>query len=654
VSEPGRSSRAFWVAWHALPLAILLLIPSVKFGIPFWALETERLVPWAVLTIAFLLSSLIPSVCRMRGQPPRYALIMATTIAVFGLAFLFLWVSEADFSRAVVLGVFTAALLLAPMPFVRASVKPTLTFIAVSSLGVLLVWAYGRYGPAPVAQPNVADSVLESGYYDIRATTYAGFVAKPAVPGGGIARIRDRYLLITGDGQPYLLDWSKSSDALSAKAIPVRVPVNGQEFSAAAGVEYRDKHDTGKYDPTAAGTVQSRWFRVGGVLVDESGERVRVFASHHFWKSREACFVVRVSMLDSDSASLLAGAPQATWKTVYETSPCLPITGEGRRRGTPFAGLFMGGRLALLDDHTLLLTVGDHGFDGVNSRQVLPQDAAAAYGKTVLIHLDDGSSEIYTSGHRNPQGLLKDRDGALWLAEQGPRGGDELNLLARGKNYGWPYITYGTDYYSLAWPLHPPEGSAQNFEGPQFAWLPSIAVSNLIQIEQDRFHAWKGDFLVGSLAAQSLFRIRMKAQQVALVEPIKVGSRIRDLTEGADGRIVLWTDDATLISLLPEAGTSGELLFDTRCGGCHRAIESEVHSIGPDLFGIVDRRIASAKGYKDYSPVLRALTGSWTVERLDGFLANPQGIAPGTTMEFPGVQDREERHAIIEYLQTLR
>lgn len=643
-----RMFTPFWITWHALTLILLLLMPSLKFGVPFWSLAANELVPWALLTAGYLLSALIPSVNLRRGKPMRLSAITASTLGVFGLVFLALQLSDTESSRVVVLAVFAMAVLLIPVPFIRrAIVKPAASLLAILTVAGLIVAAYRTYAPASEAHASRVESVLNTGYYNVRAVTYEGSITTPAVRGGGIAHIGDRSLLITGDGRLYVFGWHKDSDALAITALPYRVPINGEEFSAAAGVPYADLHDR------APGEVQARWFRVGGVLVQQIGSRVHVFASHHFWKSSEACFVVRVSELEEDLQDFLSGAPGAAWRTLYETSPCLPVTGENRRRGTPFAGLFQGGRMILLDAHTLLLTIGDHGFDVVNAKQNLPQDPSAAYGKTMLIHLDDGRSEIYTTGHRNPQGLFKDADDTLWLTEQGPRGGDELNLLVRGRNYGWPFITYGTDYSSLVWPLNAPGGDDSGFEAPVYAWQPSIAASNLIRIEQDRFPSWTGDLLVASLAAESLWRVRLRAQHVVLVEPIHIGSRIRDLIEDADGRIVLWTDDATLISLTPAAGTSGELLFDTRCGGCHRAIDDESHSIGPDLYGVVGRRIAAATGYNDYSPALKSLKGNWTENRLDAFLLNPRAVAPGTSMEFTGMQERSARQAIVEYLRTL-
>ena len=94
--------------------------------------------------------------------------------------------------------------------------------------------------------------------------------------------------------------------------------------------------------------------------------------------------------------------------------------------------------MVLLDNRNLLLAVGDHMYDGVESDEILPQEKTAAYGKTVLINLESRAASIYSLGHRNPQGLDLDVHGNIWETEHGPRGGDELNLIRKGKNYGWP------------------------------------------------------------------------------------------------------------------------------------------------------------------------------------------------------------------------
>jgi len=283
---------------------------------------------------------------------------------------------------------------------------------------------------------------------------------------------------------------------------------------------------------------------------------------------------------------------------------------------------------------------------------MLSQDMTASYGKSILIHIKDRRSEIFTSGIRNPQGMYIDPKGNIWETEHGPQGGDELNLLKQGLNYGWPIVTYGTDYGTFAWPLNPKQGDHEGFEAPFFSWVPSLGVSNLVGVEKDLFPVWKGDLLVSSLNYRRLFRLRIRNDRVVYEEPIEIGMRIRDIAEGSDGRVVLWADDDdAIISLRPLTGNSGEASFGTSCSGCHKVENGTSHRIGPDLWGIMGRKPGSAPGFVDYSGAMRARGGVWTEEKLDEFIKNPQAAVPGTAMEFAGVADAATRARIIDYLK---
>lgn len=321
----------------------------------------------------------------------------------------------------------------------------------------------------------------------------------------------------------------------------------------------------------------------------------------------------------------------------------------------------------MLDGGKLLLTVGDHDHNGWQRARILAQDPDAQYGKTILIDPATGASEIYTSGHRNPQGLFHDGQGTTWLTEHGPEGGDELNVLAKGKNFGWPYATYGTASGLKTWPLNTSPGQHVGYEAPIFSWLPDIAISDLVRIEGRQFRLWRGDLLVGSFK-RTLSRVHVEDGRVVFAEPIEIrgsDARIRDVLEDSDGRIVLWIDGASLAVLTPipeDDGKSpasastvearGQLLF-ARCAGCHQVKDGTVHGIGPDLFGIVGRRIAGAPGFS-YSPALANRSGTWTEASLDEFLANPALFAPGTSMQFEGIPEASDRARILHYLKTLR
>ena len=129
--------------------------------------------------------------------------------------------------------------------------------------------------------------------------------------------------------------------------------------------------------------------------------------------------------------------------------------------------------------------------------------------------------------------------------------------------------------------------------------------------------------------------------------------RIRDLIETDDGRIMLWTDEGTLDVLGPAKGTEKELAYATLCSGCHHRVDGKTHGLGPDLYGVVGRPIASASGYTDYSDALKKKSGNWTEKQLDEFLTAPQTAVPGTAMAFGGIPDPATRAAVIEHLKAV-
>jgi cytochrome c2 len=203
----------------------------------------------------------------------------------------------------------------------------------------------------------------------------------------------------------------------------------------------------------------------------------------------------------------------------------------------------------------------------------------------------------------------------------------------------------------MEWPPSVNQGRHEGFQKPTFAWVPSIAISNLLQIERDLFPAWKNDLLIGSLKEKSLFRVRLDGDRVLLVEPIFLGSRIRDLVEDENGRIILFFDADGAIGKLERVSDSDnpKALFYSSCAGCHRLRDAGGHTMGPNLKGVYQRGIGTAQNYS-YSAALRNLSGVWSDDELDAFLRDPQAFAPGTSMRAK-VTDSESRAAIIEYLK---
>jgi glucose/arabinose dehydrogenase len=220
-----------------------------------------------------------------------------------------------------------------------------------------------------------------------------------------------------------------------------------------------------------------------------------------------------------------------------------------------------GSRIAFAPDGSMFVTLGE--------RYVLPgraqaQDLNSHFGK--LIHINrDGSipkdnpfkdkvgarPEIWTSGHRNVQGIaFRPGTDQLWTVEHGPRGGDEFNLIEKGGDYGWPTITYGMEYEgpSVGKGISQQDGMKQ----PVYYWDPVIAPSSLLFYNGDMFPAWKGSAFFGGLSSTKLVRLTMEGDKVIGEEWLLAdqGQRIRDVKQGPDGAIYLINDEGKIVKLV--------------------------------------------------------------------------------------------------------
>jgi aldose sugar dehydrogenase len=159
-------------------------------------------------------------------------------------------------------------------------------------------------------------------------------------------------------------------------------------------------------------------------------------------------------------------------------------------------------------------------------------------------------AETWSLGHRNPYGLAFAPDGRLWETEMGPRGGDELNLILPGKNYGWPLVSEGRNYDGVA---IPPQSSRPDLTPPKLYWDPSISPTSLLFYSGNMFPQWKGDALIGSLSGQALVRVRIHGDEASAAEQWDMGKRIRFVGQGPDGAVYLLEDGpgAKLVRLTP-------------------------------------------------------------------------------------------------------
>lgn len=216
-----------------------------------------------------------------------------------------------------------------------------------------------------------------------------------------------------------------------------------------------------------------------------------------------------------------------------------------------------GSRLAFDRAGYLYITVGDRQASPSGDLEAHPaQDVSNHQGTVIRLH-DDGRvpadnpfvgregarPEIWSFGHRNQQGMVVHPEtGDLWATEHGPQGGDELNRIQPGRNYGWPVVGYGVNYRSGS-AIHAAT-TREGMEDPVHVWVPSIATSGLLLYTGDRFPRWRGSLFVGGMAGMQLARLELDGAQVRLEETLVSGlGRIRDVRQGPDGLIYLAMDD---------------------------------------------------------------------------------------------------------------
>ncbi|WP_288353675.1 PQQ-dependent sugar dehydrogenase [uncultured Marinobacter sp.] len=374
----------------------------------------------------------------------------------------------------------------------------------------------------------------------------------------------------------------------------------------------------------------NRWYRITDAFIDHDYSDLLV--TYTKWNSSEDCYTVN---LESYKISLEDLSLQGSPETIYETTPCV---------GHKLLNNETGGRILKTTNSRIIFSIGSF---KVSEKLSLNDYRKSSYGKVLEYNRSTGEVSVFSTGHRNAQGLTQCDDN-IYLTEHGPYGGDELNLLIEGQDYGWPESSFGTDYGKKVLTISGETGQHLKGKKPIYAWIPAIGISNAICYQGDAFENWENDLLIASLnglgSGYSIYRTRLFEGRVISIERINVGFKIRDLMELDDGRVLVW-DGLNTISILSPATSEF-----ASCSGCHN-IRYRSHGIGPDLRGVVGAPIARHTDRYNYSDSLKSLSGSWTPERLHSFLKNPQEFAPGTTMDIQGIEDYDQRQKIIEYLE---
>ena len=503
-------------------------------------------------------------------------------------------------------------------------------------------------------KPSVASNQVWTSYLPLNVTqTQLERGRQDTSGGGGLTEFGADAVLITYDGRFFVIDPSGG-----AKQLNIRPPDNGYD----AYLAYSQQPENQGRDYL---TLHHRY---NDILHFDNGTQSGLVISYTEFHQDRACMTNTIATLAlepdvQDARNITADAQD--WNVLYRTAPCLEMNDEPY---WPFFVQMGGGRMVMAPTGELIFTSGDFHLDGVYSDKNVSQNPDFEYGKVMGLNLDTGAVRMISLGHRNPQGIIADRQGQIWVTEHGPKGGDELNLVREGANYGWPLEALGTLYNDAPWPDQVAYARHETFTDPVFAFIPSIGISALAQVENFS-PAWDGDFLIASLKDAHLYRMRIRDNRVMMSERVWVnGQRIRYVLSHSDGRILIWTDDDVVVTVTPVADSHtsnsvaayiDELDISAQrrqrvsevingCQICH-AFNPNDNLGAPNLANVFDRDIASTS-YAGYSDALRGLNGRWPRSRLTAYLSDPAAFAPGTTMPSSGFTDPETVEDVIDLL----
>ena len=518
-----------------------------------------------------------------------------------------------------------------------------------------------KFASGSAAPPKLTSRTYNSGLIQLNSTVGIVPTGRPNTEkalrsnGGGLASFGNDVLVL-----PYTGKIFAAENADSIRQTKIAGPDNNRvEYIAAA-----NDPANGDYH------IIKSYLRYNDLTYFKSETGHGLLASYTEYHTGKLCVTNTVARLDfapdiTDIDAVEADA--GDWTVVYRTKPCLPF----KTRHVAMEGHMAGGRMVFQAPSTLYMTSGDFHIDGMRSEGPgIAQNPDAEYGKVMKIDIETGTGQIVSMGHRNMQGIAPSADGDIIVVEHGPKGGDEINLIREGANYGWPLESYGTTYRGGPIPNSISYGRHTQFEPPIYSWVPSIAASTMTLV--DGFHdAWNGDLVVGSLRGEGLHRVRLQGQQAVYSEHIDIGTRIRAVHQHNDGRLVLWTDNEELIFMTASEPVDDSILFERyletahlssrlenrlrttidACAECHSFL-ADAHENSPSLGRMFGNDIA-ATSFAGYSDGLKSTKGEWTRENLIAYLSNPDAFAPGSGMPNPGIEDDKMIEAVVDYLEDL-
>lgn len=285
----------------------------------------------------------------------------------------------------------------------------------------------------------------------------------------------------------------------------------------------------GSFIPASRRLIDSRFAITDIAVLSETAQSAKLLISYPRLNTSRTCVEVAVDELSYDRKRQRAKYI-ATW---FISKPCVPIS----------AVQHAAGRFAVIDQNSAYLTIGDLGYSQINNRSKRG-DLGSIFKITAK------SSTKISQGHRNPQGIVLFDNKTLIAAEHGPRGGDEINVIKQGGDYGWPFVTYGEPYGAGDYVRPSDTGTHQGFIEPIEYYVPSIAPTELVQLPAQGWGTWGRALVLGTLREEVLVFIKV-SDSLKVTQSVRVdmGERIRDLELLSNGSLIATTDSGKLMTV---------------------------------------------------------------------------------------------------------